>query len=552
MHKNTLWSLLLASPVALLGSSLIAGSAIAEEVKTSDLIAQSVSGTEVQDTQNVLDQLNRYSNEGKQDSQNQVNSVDQLRDVSPGDWAYDALKSLVENYNCIAGYPNGTFRGNRSLSRYEFAAGLNACLESIQRLIASNDATIRQDLDTIKQLVNSFKSELTALGARVDNLEGRVKFLEDHQFSTTTKLAGEVIFAATDSFETPDNTNTVFGDRFRLALNTSFTGKDKLITRLAGGNLNNISPDGSPTGVQTFNLGSNGNNVVVDWIAYYFPVEYGNVKFDTYVAATGGLHSDYAQTTAPYFDDFTGGSGSLSQFAAENPIYSIGGGAGLGLSFKLGLLDSIVGPSSITVGYLASNANNPTNGNGLFDGEYAALAQLNFGVSDSINIGLTYVNAYNTGNPTFNMGGGSAVVGTNLANLGGLTKSSNTYGAEVAWKISDGISFNGYFAFQDVSIKVAGNANDIDDEVWTYGGGLAFPDFGKEGNLLGIFAGVQPYLGSFMANNGSALPIHVEAFYKYKVSDNISITPGVIWIQSPEQIQDTDRVIGTIRTTFTF
>ncbi|NES87212.1 MAG: S-layer homology domain-containing protein, partial [Moorea sp. SIO2B7] len=54
----------------------------------------------------------------------QVNKVYQLRDVQPTDWAFEALRNLVERYGCIAGYPNGTFRGNRALSRSEFAAGL--------------------------------------------------------------------------------------------------------------------------------------------------------------------------------------------------------------------------------------------------------------------------------------------------------------------------------------------------------------------------------------------------------------------------------------------
>ena len=60
----------------------------------------------------------------------QVTNVNQLRDVYPTDWAYEALRSLVDRYGCIVGYPNQTYRGNRALSRYEFAAGLNACLES--------------------------------------------------------------------------------------------------------------------------------------------------------------------------------------------------------------------------------------------------------------------------------------------------------------------------------------------------------------------------------------------------------------------------------------
>lgn len=53
----------------------------------------------------------------------QVTSVSELSDVQPTDWAFQALQSLVERYGAIAGYPNGTFRGNRALTRYKFAAG---------------------------------------------------------------------------------------------------------------------------------------------------------------------------------------------------------------------------------------------------------------------------------------------------------------------------------------------------------------------------------------------------------------------------------------------
>ena len=50
-----------------------------------------------------------------------------------------------------------------------------------------------------------------------------------------------------------------------------------------------------------------------------------------------------------------------------------------------------------------------------------------------------------------------------------------------------------------------------------------------------------------------ATPLHLEAFYKYKLNDHISITPGVIWLVAPNQTSNNpDVVIGTIRTTFTF
>src|SRR4028119_386516 len=182
----------------------------------------------------VLDQLNRYSNEETEnsDSIDQVTNVTQLRDVSPGDWAYEALRSLVERYGCIAGYPDGTFRGNRSMTRYEFAAGLNACLQQVERLIAANTANFvtKEDLARLQRLVDEFRPELSTLGARVDKLEGRVASLEDHQFSTTTKLRGEAIFAVVggtggDPVNGRDP-NIIMVDRVRLNLQTSFTGED--------------------------------------------------------------------------------------------------------------------------------------------------------------------------------------------------------------------------------------------------------------------------------------------------------------------------------------
>lgn len=135
-------------------------------------------------------------------SMEQVTSVSQLSDVQPGDWAFEALRSLVERYGCIAGYPDGTFRGNRALSRYEFAAGLNACLNQVERLISANvsDFVRKPDLVTLQRLQEEFKVELASLGTRVDKLEGRVATLENNQFSTTTKLIGQVEFGLTRAF----------------------------------------------------------------------------------------------------------------------------------------------------------------------------------------------------------------------------------------------------------------------------------------------------------------------------------------------------------------
>src|ERR671932_476268 len=576
----------LPSQVSLTPSQLTPANPTAQDAAPAGLpqsapsLAQSAPAPGESNSADVLNQINRYSREGNNAaSQDQVTNVSQLSDVRPTDWAYEALRSLVERYGCIAGYPDGTFRGNRALSRYEFAAGLNACLQQVERLIASSTSNFvtKSDLETLQRLVDEFRTELATLGTRVDKLEGRVAFLEDHQFSTTTKLGGEAIFALTDEFNQSVSNNTVFQDRVRLTFNTSFTGKDRLVTRLAAGNasvFSNSQGGGLSEGQQTFNIGNTGNNsVVLDWLAYYF--NFGSSK--VYLAATGGIHSDYAPTLNPYFEDYDGGNGALSTFASENPIYRIGGGAGAAISLGVGPLQSILGPSTLTVGYLAGanngsngllngfGANNPKEKAGLFDGDFAALGQLNFNLGDRIGVGATYVHGYhNSGTDIFDLGGGAGgrVVGSTLANrpsallntvVGGVAVNrerpvvTNSYGGELAFRLSENISISGFGTYTQATILGKGTG-----DIWTYGGGVAFSDFGKPGNVLGLFAGVEPTLrgvspglrpaGGFNRDN----VWHFEGFYKYQVTDNISVTPGVIWLTAPGQRDNnTDAIIGT-------
>lgn len=549
-------------------------------------IAQSIPAN----NQPTIDQLLRYGNEGSA-SKGQVTSVSQLRDVQPTDWAFQALQSLVERYGCIEGYPDRTYRGNRALTRYEFAAGLNACLDRIQELIAATGqpgpstggGVTREDLATLQRLQEEFSAELATLRGRVDALEARTARLEAQQFSTTTKLRGEAIFALADVFggdnlNIDDDNNTVFQDRVRLELQTSFTGKDILHTRLAAGNsvpFNNFPGDPiagrTREGILQSALGSTGNNnIVLDWLAYEFPM-FGNSR--VYIAATGGLHGDYADVAHPYFYDGDGGNGAISAFAQQSPIYRIGGGAGAGISFGFGRGGSFFKPSSLTVGYLAggsgitkpgnapTSANSPLNGNGLFDGNYAALGQLNFNISDRFGVALTYVHGYHaTGSDIFDAGAGvgAGVVGTSLANLpsaiGGELRPTvtNSYGASAAFRLSRNFSISGWATRTDATVLGRGDAT-----IWSYGLGVAVPNLGREGNVLGLFAGAEPHVtdADLPGDTGfsSDTPWHIEGFYKLQLTDNISVTPGVIWLMSPNQNTNNDDIfIGTLRTTFTF
>ncbi|MBN3907559.1 MAG: iron uptake porin [Nostoc sp. NMS1] len=509
-----------------------------------------------------------------QESAGQVTSVSQLSDVQPIDWAFGSLQSLVERYGCIAGYPNATYRGNRALTRYEFAAGINACLDRVNELIstATTDIVKKEDLATLQKLQEQFASELASLRGRVDALEPHLETLEKQQFSTTTKLHGEAIFALSGfaSGQDADNADiprsTTFGDRIRLNFDTSFTGQDLLRVRLQALNLNYFSSEGGtgtrlPEGTLAFNaeIGDEdpeNNQVGVETLYYRFPL---GKKTEVTFFANEGEVEDFVDTINPFLDGDEGASGALSKFGSRNSVYYfVPAGAGVGLTHRLS--DRL----ELSLGYLSSTASNPNANRGLFNGSYGAIAQLTFQPSDRLSIGLTYVNAYN------NQGEDLAIPGTGSqkANLGLVTDSptsTNAYGLEASYQVNSNFLINAWAGFAKTRVLGVGDA-----DIWNYAVALAFPDLGKKGNLAGLIVGMEPRVTS--ANGAIAnvftdivplqnrdfaqdrnTSLHVEGFYSYAVSDNITITPGLIWLTAPNHDdQNSDAVLGVIRTTFTF
>ena len=522
---------------------------------------------ESQSQSNSLEQINQYSAEGSDESAaGQVTSVSQLSDVRPTDWAFQALQSLVERYGCIAGYPDGTFRGNRAMTRYEFAAGLNACLDKVAELIKGGTGNLatKEDLASIQRLQEEFAAELATLRGRVDALEARTAELEANQFSTTTKLNGEVIFALTgiaggDDAEGNDaDTTTAFGSRVRLNFDTSFSGEDLLRTRLQVLNLGSFSTNNTKTaeGELRFNAGpfaEASNTVALDALLYQFPIGKSTTVI---LEANAGAADDFTNTVNPYFDG-DGGSGALSNFGTRNPIYYLTGGSGIALRHQFGE------KLELSLGYLAGNAANPTRGNGLFNGSYGALAQLTFKPSDSFAVGLTYVNSYNFVTGT---GSNASNFPVRLASFGldtedNLNTSSNSYGLQASLKLNRGLALGGWVGYTNQRIlsnlvTPTGSVQRGDQKIWNWAVTVAFPDLLKEGNVGGILVGMEPRVTS---STNRTLPedkdtsLHVEAFYQFKLSDNISVTPGVIWLTAPDHNKDnSDLVIGVVRTTFTF
>jgi hypothetical protein len=488
-----------------------------------------------------------------------VTSVSQLTDVKPTDWAFQALQSLVERYGCIAGYPDKTYRGNRAITRYEFAAGLNACGDRVNDLIAAStaDSVKKEDLLVLRKLQEQFAAELATLRGRVDALETKVATLEKQQFSTTTKLSGEVIFALIQEFNRPGN-QAALQNRVRLALNTSFTGTDLLVTRLAAGNgrpfnTAGLNANGDGDAIQTFNLGSSArynNSVSLEWLAYYNSL---SDRLKVYVGAVNGVHNDYAPTINPVLDSGDGGSTTLSAFGQRNPIYSIGGGAGLGLNYELG------GGFQVSGGYFAGAANSSDAGSGLFNSGNSFLAQVSYAPAKSpLQIALTYVNAYKKSGAIFDGNGGIlTAVGTTIANnalgVGNGTAKVNAYGMSAAYQVSPQLVLNAFGTYATADFGIPGSEVAT---IFTYGLGIALPDFGQKGNLLGLVFGAEPYASNANLTFGggiNSVPVHVEGFYRYQVNDRLSVTPGLIWLTNPGQIDgNKSAVIGTLRTTFSF
>ncbi|MEG4800310.1 iron uptake porin [Microcoleus sp. ARI1-B5] len=476
----------------------------------------------------------------------QVTSVSQLSDVRPTDWAFQALQSLVERYGCIAGYPDGTYRGNRALTRYEFAAGVNACLDQVTKLISSSTGTFvtKDDLAILQRLQEEFAAELATLRGRVDGLEARTAELEANQFSTTTKLAGEAIFIGSDTFGDgvglrDDKTATNLGYRVRLNFNTSFTGRDLLRTRLQARNVANYGT-ATTTGTNMARLaidGEDGSQFSLDQLWYRFPA--GNAT--VYFGPKGLRLDDVAELNSPLE---ASGNGALSRFGRYNPAVFRGPeGAGAAIKYNLGAVRA-------TVAYLASDgdAPNPANGRGVFDGSFSALGQLNFSLGRAIDIGATYTRKYNRGGDVGIMGG----TGSSLANrpFGQSSTASDNFGVQLNIKPSSRFQLGGWYGYTK-----AHQERGADNDATVQNGALflALPDFGKPGNLLGFIAGVPPKVTESDVTRDRNTSYHLEGFYRFQVNDFISVTPGVYVILNPEHNNKNDDIwVGVLRTTFSF
>jgi len=285
-----------------------------------------------------------------------------------------------------------------------------------------------------------------------------------------------------------------------------------------------------------FASGSPSNSVGIGTLSYAFPV---SKNTQVKLIATGGAADDLTNTVNLLDGDAA--FGALSTFGTRNPIYGQLNGAGLAVNHQFG--DKL----ALSLGYLSPTANDPTVKNGLFNGSYGALAQLTVKPRNNISLGLTYINSYNLPLVTGSNNATSSILIDNF--------STNSYGVQASLGISKNFVLGGWAGYTNSQV-LTGSKGKFDTQ--NYAITLALPDLGKKGNLAGLIVGMEPKVTSSSANGAGVAKdpntsYHIEGFYQYKLSDNITITPAVIWLTAPDHNKDSGNVvIGALRTTFSF
>ncbi len=484
----------------------------------------------------------------------QVTSITQFSDVYPTDWAYQALSNLIERYGCVAGYPNGTYRGNRAMTRFEAAALLNACLDRVTEVT-----------DELKRLMKEFEKELAILKGRVDGLEARVGELEATQFSTTTKLTGKAEFTIGATSYGGDKTNklfdpktgeylgddgTVFSYRTTLNLNTSFTGKDLLYTRLRTGNFNDNTFSGSgytKSQSQIEASKSSANSLKVDKLWYQFPL---GSDFQVFV---GPLIENYymlAATPGVY-------KHVLKQFKLGGyyGAYGASTSPGAGINWISNRNSNFSDPKfKVSVNYVAKNGmkSDARNGGIGADGSKGKfLSQIAYG-TPAWQVSAAY--AYSQKGMT--VGGG----GTPLGKATGKFADANQFNLNAYYQPLD----SGWIPSISVGWSLTsfnlekGAANGTRNQAQGWLVGLNWKDAFMRGNRLGFAAGQPQFVtgvkgqgknGQKYADDGNYA---FELYYDFQVTDNITLTPALFYLSRPfgERTGDSGKYGGKGADTF--
>jgi hypothetical protein len=531
--------------------------------------AENLVNYEVEKSDNFKQNINQNKDsqlelEFNQDDFPNTPLVDQLKQFTKNDWQFEALLSLSNSSNCLEGIDSKIINSNQSVfTREEFAYFLNECLQNLEGNLS--EKLSEENLLVLQRLTEDFAQELGNLKDRIDTVEQSLSVLENQQFSPTTKLFGLTRYSYQSFFSGEGDTSDVLQYSHYMVWNTSFTGKDSLFAGFSTTRtpLPDLAPSNNGRDVGstregsalTAGAGNTDGSTYLTSIKYSFPV--GDRLFLT---VRGFEFFDRSGTFLPNFLPYYNvGDGPVSTFAQMPPIYRLGSGSGVNVNYKLS--DSLV----LDLSYYASAGNSPEKGKGLFNGNYITVGRLAYNPSQNFYIEGVYLNGYFAeGSFSFDNGldFNKGFIGTGLANR--FDESGVLFDQDA------NVSANSYMLLSYYAITpkflIGGSVNKTsarligmgDADIWSYWVALTFPDLFGERNLAGFIVGMEPTLTGLR----SSLPheefkrdggLHLETYFRHQVNDNISITPALIWIISPNQdSQNQDILIGVVRTSFKF
>jgi hypothetical protein len=461
-----------------------------------------------------------------------ITAVSKLKKINTTSWEYQALQSLAQRYKCTAQFQNN--ESNRPLTRYEFAVGLNNCLQKIDTTISQQDITI------IQRLQKDFAQELSRLTTKVNRLETNITQLETQQFSTTTKFNGQALFFLTDSFGQEDNSQTTFGYRTRLIFDTSFSGQDLLRVRLESADLGRLD-DVTDTSLSRLSVDSDSDNQAeISELSYTFPA---SDRTEILFGTAGVSLNDVGEVLNPFSSS---GSGAISRFGRRDPA-TLRAPGGMGVGVRQEFNEETLA----FAGYFVNNEDvaDPQAGRGLFDSSASAIAQLVIEPKDELALAATYTHTYERTDDV-NLMGSTGVEEANEPFEQNATTSDN-FGLQANWEVTSGLEIGGWFGYTQAQQQKNGDASaTILNGALTF----AFPDLGAENNLGGIIIGVPPVITGHDDDDliTDKTPLHIEALYRIEVNDYIEITPGAFAVINPDTEDNNTLWVGTVRTEFSF
>ncbi len=244
-------------------------------------------------------------------------STSQFSDVIPGDWAYTALQNLSESTGCVDSVYTEALQSGQSLTRYEAAALVNACLEG-GLASANTDAT---------RLSAEFGTEMAILKGRVDGLEYKVEELSAGAFASATKMTGSAVFTTGFVDTNANNDNKLASEyNFQLDLNTSFTGMDNLYAGFEAGNQGDLVLDSAVRNTYlNNNVVTETNEIQLHSLFYTFPLGDFEVTAgplldqDDVISATTSIYSSaFRLAEMPWASAGDTGAGAAVSYIADN------------------------------------------------------------------------------------------------------------------------------------------------------------------------------------------------------------------------------------------